>query len=129
MPAARVDVLSLLVRWDQLQWEHCGADLFGSDIIALKIEQEADAFLRAELARAAPTNRRRIIEKFVLAALGSIPWVGAFLSAVAAYFEQLGATIDDRIQSEEYLSLVRRAFRLWDEASTEEKRRYVGPSS
>jgi hypothetical protein len=59
--------------------------LFGNDIIALNMEQEADAFLRAELAKAAPTNRRRTIEKFVLAALGSIPWIGGFLSAVAAY--------------------------------------------
>src|ERR1700726_834588 len=41
-------------------------------------------------------------------------------------FENLGATIDERIQSEGYLQLVRRAFRVWDEASTEEKRRYVG---
>jgi len=34
--------------------------------------------LRAELAKSEPTRRRRIIEKFVLAALGSIPWVGGF---------------------------------------------------
>jgi hypothetical protein len=136
--------------------------VFGDDIIVLNIEQEADAFLRAELAKEAPTGRRRVIEKFVLAALGSIPWIGGFLSAAAAFktddclyrsdslhtqwleeharkigelrktleiiaarFEQLGEAIDDRIQSEEYLTLVRRAFRVWDEASTEEKRRYV----
>jgi len=49
----------------------------------------------------------------------------ATLETITTRFEQLGETIDDRIQSEEYLSLVRRAFRVWDEASTEEKRRYV----
>jgi len=118
--------------------------------------------LRAELAKSEPTRRRRIIEKFVLAALGSIPWVGGFLSAAASFkaeeetlkqdsmqtqwleehqqkismlrdtleeirqrFESLGAGIEERIQSEEYLALVRKAFRTWDEADTQEKRRYI----
>lgn len=118
--------------------------------------------LRQELAKSAPTRRSRIIEKFVLAALGSIPWVGGFLSAAAAYkseegsirqdslqtqwleehhakilalkstlddihrrFENLGDTVDARIQSDEYLGLVRKAFRAWDEADTQEKRRYT----
>jgi hypothetical protein len=118
--------------------------------------------LRAELAKAEPTRRRRIIEKFVLAALGSIPWIGGFLSAAASYkaeegsikqdslqtqwleehqgkiiilretlqeiqrrFEALGTAIEGRITSEEYLTLVRKAFRAWDEADTAEKRRYL----
>ncbi len=115
-----------------------------------------------ELAALEPSGRRRIIEKFVLAALGSIPWVGGFLSAAASLkteqpgvqqdslqtkwlrehegkitllretleeisgrFETLGSTIDERIQSPEYLGLVRKAFRLWDTAETDEKRRYA----
>jgi len=97
-----------------------------------------------------------------MAALGSIPWVGGFVSAaisckiggdtkinslqtqwleeharkidqlmndlakVAQRFESLGEEIDSRIQSEEYLTLVRSAFRVWDNADTEEKRRYGG---
>jgi hypothetical protein len=118
--------------------------------------------LRSELAKSEPTRRRRIIEKFVLAALGSIPWVGGFLSAAASYkaedetlrqdslqtqwleehqekinllratleeirqrFENLGSQIEGRIQSEEYLALVRKAFRIWDEADTQEKRHYI----
>jgi hypothetical protein len=118
--------------------------------------------LESELAKLEPTTRRRIIEKFLLAALGSIPWVGGFLSAAASFkteqagsrqntlqtewlreherkivllrealeaiharFESLGETIDDRIQSEEYLALVRKAFRVWDAAESEEKRKYV----
>jgi hypothetical protein len=125
-------------------------------------ENELIESLRAELAKSEPTRRRRIIEKFVLAALGSIPWVGGFLSAAASYktedgsirqdtlqtqwleehqvkllelkktletvesrFQQLGATIEARIQSDEYLALVRKAFRVWDDADTEEKRRYA----
>lgn len=126
-------------------------------------EQKAVEFIRAEIAAATPSDRRRIFEKFVLAALGSIPWVGGFISAavsvkadegsirtdslqtqwleeharkidelmrsleeVARRFEHLGPQIDERIQSDEYLALVRRAFRTWDRADTDEKRRYVG---
>ncbi|MBN2381327.1 hypothetical protein JXQ70_00455 [bacterium] len=117
--------------------------------------------LRTELAKIEPSRRKRVMEKFVLAALGSIPWVGGFLSAAASYkadegplkqnslqtqwleehhqkiielqetlaeiqerFEGFGTNIDDRIQSEEYLMLVRKAFRTWDEADTNEKRRF-----
>jgi hypothetical protein len=126
------------------------------------VEEQAVEFIRTQLAKAAPSERRRLIEKFVLAALGSIPWVGGFLSAAASFkleqqssrtntlqtqwleeharkiaelmealrhvtgrFEDLGPIIDERIQSEEYLALVRRAFRTWDGADTEEKRTYV----
>lgn len=118
--------------------------------------------LRLELAKSETTRGKRIIEKFVLAVLGSIPWVGGFLSAAASYkaeeetrrqdslqtqwleehqnkittlrdalqeiqqrFESLGAGIEERIQSEEYLALVRKAFRIWDETDTQEKRRYI----
>jgi hypothetical protein len=118
--------------------------------------------LRGELAKSAPSRRRRAIAKFVLAALGSIPWVGGFLSAAASYkaeeasirqdslqtqwleehheklmklratleevqrrFDSLGESIDERLQSDEYLGLVRKAFRAWDEADTEEKRQYT----
>lgn len=39
--------------------------------------------------------------------------------------ESLGAEIDARVQSEEYLGLVRKAFRVWDQADTNEKRRLI----
>lgn len=118
--------------------------------------------LRNELAKAEPTRKRRIVEKFVLAALGSIPWVGGFLSAAANYkteegtirqdslqtqwleehqeklillretlreiqarFDAMGEVIEERIQSEEYLGLVRKSFRAWNDADTQEKRRYA----
>lgn len=137
--------------------------MFDERIISLNIEQEAEVFLRTEIAKASPSDRRRAFEKFVMAALGSIPWIGGFLSAVVNFkteedavrtdslhtqwleeharklaklrttlesivsrFESLGEPIDDRIQSEEYLQLVRRAFRVWDDAATDEKKRYVG---
>jgi len=133
------------------------------DDVQNDFEEKAIQFIRTELSKSAPTDRRRIIEKFVLAALGSIPWVGGFISAAVSYkteegtvrtdnlqtqwlqeharkiaelmkalqdvverFESLGPQIDERIQSHDYLALVRRAFRTWDHADTQEKRRYVG---
>ena len=108
--------------------------------------------IKEELSLIAPTTKKRALEKFGLAALGSIPWVGGFISAAAsikteegtlktdslqtrwleeheikmqilgetlndisASFERLGEAVDDRIQSEEYLDLVRKSFRTWDE--------------
>src|SRR5260370_13229673 len=127
------------------------------------LEEKGLRFSRSELARTAPSPRRRMIEKFILGALGSIPWVGGFISAAVSYkteeaglrtdnlqtqwleeharkigdlmralesiterFEMMGPEIDERIQSEDYLALVRRAFRTWDRADTEDKRRYAG---
>jgi hypothetical protein len=37
----------------------------------------------------------------------------------------LGGEIDERLQSPEYLALVRKAFREWDQADTDEKRRLI----
>jgi hypothetical protein len=118
--------------------------------------------LHAEIEKGEPSRRSRILEKFFLAALGSIPWVGGVLSAAEAYRTDEGATklnhlqtewlkehqkkirllaqtlqeignrlsslgneIDERIQSEGYLALVRKTFRIWDESDTEEKRRLL----
>ena len=49
----------------------------------------------------------------------------ATLATIVERFQNLDDTIDERTQSREYLQLVRQAFRIWDGASTEEKRRYV----
>lgn len=118
--------------------------------------------IRTELEKLNPSTKRRILEKFALAALGSIPWVGGFISALASMkteeagmqtsslqtqwleehqakmetlsatmldigrrFEAIGDEIDERLSSEKYLDIVRKAFRAWDKADTEEKRRYV----
>lgn len=118
--------------------------------------------LRAEIDKAEPSRRGRILEKFFLAALSSIPWVGGVLSAAEGFrtdegnlrlnrlqtqwleehqrkigalakalqeignrLVDLGSEIEERIQSEEYLALVRKAFRIWDESDTEEKRRLL----
>jgi hypothetical protein len=118
--------------------------------------------LHAEIEKVEPSRRSRVLEKFFLAALSSIPWVGGVLSAAEAYrteegasklnhlqtewlkehqkkikllgetlqgignrLRNLGEEIEERIQSEEYLALVRKTFRIWDESDTEEKRRLL----
>jgi len=118
--------------------------------------------LRAEIEKAEPSRRSQILEKFFLAALSSVPWVGGVLSAAETYrseestnklnhlrtewlkehqkkilmlaqtlqdigerLNNLGEEIDERVQSEEYLALVRKAFRVWDESDTDEKRRLL----
>jgi len=107
-------------------------------------------------------GRRAKYGRFALAALGSIPWVGGLLGAIANLhseaeqgqindlqrqwieehrerlnelgralseivnrLEQLGPTVDERVQSEDYLNLVRHGFRTWDQAATAEKRKLV----
>ncbi len=47
--------------------------------------------LNAELEKADPSQRSRIIEKFFLAALSAIPWVGGVLSAAETYRTEEGA--------------------------------------
>jgi hypothetical protein len=128
------------------------------------LSQDAEVLesLHAQIEKAEPSRRSRILEKFFLAALSSIPWVGGVLSAAEAYRTEegsnrlnhlqtewlkehqrkirdlaqtlhdigsrlgaLGSEIDERIQSEEYLALVRKAFRIWDESDTEQKRRLL----
>lgn len=115
-----------------------------------------------ELSKTYSSEFQRAIELFILAALGSIPWVGGFIAAGASFkfdkadikreflqnqwleehskkmhklgltlieitrrFESIGEQINERITSEEYLEIVRKAFRAWDSADTEEKRKYV----
>jgi hypothetical protein len=47
------------------------------------------------------------------------------ISDVTDRLEQFGDEVKDRLESEEYLSIVRKAFRAWDQADTKEKRRFV----
>lgn len=120
------------------------------------------AEVRGELEKLNPDFKKRALEKFALAALGSIPWVGGFISAavnlkteegslkldslqtkwleehekkmqrlngtlteIGQRFDAIGPAIEDRIKSEEYLDVVRKAFRAWDDSDTDEKRKFV----
>ena len=129
----------------------------------MMIDESTVEYYRSEIAKTTKSTKRRAFEKFALAALGSIPWVGGFISAaislkteegslrqesiqtqwldeheikmkrlgqsineIGQRFETLGDQIDDRIQSESYLDLVRKSFRTWDKSDTDEKRKYIG---
>lgn len=103
--------------------------------------------------------------RFAMAALGSIPWIGSYLSILGAVagltaefeqekvngllklwieehepkLEELAKTLDEifsrlnsfgdevqkRIESPEYLALVRKTFRSWDDADTLDKRQML----
>jgi hypothetical protein len=118
--------------------------------------------INSELMKYSTKAKRRIIEKVILAALGSIPWVGAFFSTMVTLkteegsiktdnlhtkwlqehenklreliitltdidkrFDSIGDEIEERVTSEDYLKLVRKSFKVWDDADTNEKRKYV----
>lgn len=49
----------------------------------------------------------------------------ATLSDVFGRIQSLGEEINDRVESQEYLGLIRKAFREWDQADTDEKRRLI----
>ncbi len=51
--------------------------------------------------------------------------LGHTLSTITDRFDGLGEDIQERIQSEEYLGLIRKGFRSWDQADTEEKREFI----
>lgn len=134
----------------------------GTEIIQTGLPPRAVDAIRTEIAKGQSSKSRRISEKFFVAALGAIPWVGGFIAAAAAIrgeesavksddlrtlwleehekklaelmaaldainerFESLGPDIEQRIQSPEYLAIVRQAFRTWDQAETETKRQFV----
>jgi hypothetical protein len=133
----------------------------GEDIVILG-PGDLEEKIRRELDRSLGGDRQRRYHRFLMAALGSVPWVGGFIAAAATLsgdadqtkvnelqqewleehrqklgdlartlieivdrLESMGDEIRQRIESEEYLTLVRRAFRTWDQADTEEKRRLV----
>ena len=119
--------------------------------------------MRAEIEKAEAFGSKRAIEKVILTALSSIPWVGILIGAAASFnskeeanyqsyllklwveqhrrklgelgqalqevqsrLENLGDEINERIESDAYLALVRKAFRAWDQSDTNEKREMLG---
>jgi hypothetical protein len=44
---------------------------------------------------------------------------------ITSRLNNLGDEIEDRIQSEQYLDIVRKSFKAWDNANTDEKRKYI----
>lgn len=56
---------------------------------------------------------------------GKLREPGQTLFEILQRLETLGEEIEQRLQSEEYLALVRKAFRVWDQADTQEKRKLI----
>lgn len=126
-------------------------------IIDTSIEDQ----IKKELETQPGSDRDRIFSKFFGAALGGIPWVGGFLTAmtdlhfddqsknnllyekwldehrnkmkllgetlyeVVKKFSEFSEEINERLESEEYLQIVRKSFRIWNDADTFEKRDLV----
>lgn len=115
-----------------------------------------------ELIKGVSEKKKLVIKKVIMAALGSVPWVGSVLSTTVGIhdgikqsnlndlhkqwleehekrmkelaqtllelinrFDDFGDSINDRLESEEYLKLVRKGFKVWDNSDTEEKRNLV----
>src|SRR5580704_3097256 len=119
-------------------------------------------FSQEALVQRLSQGKNRKYVRFLIAALGSIPWIGGFIAATASLaaereqqgindlqqvwlqehkekiielrntlndifyrLDNFGDQIQDRIESTEYLALVRKAFRSWDEADTQDKKQML----
>lgn len=127
-----------------------------------ELAQLTDEQVKGELARIVESGRRNRYLRLLVAALGSVPWVGGLIAGAAGLtgereqarasdllrqwmeghelavhklqlalvdivtrLEALGDEAGERIQSDEYLALVRKGFRAWDASDTDEKRKLV----
>jgi hypothetical protein len=55
-----------------------------NSIVPADGQKDAVEDIKRELEASAPSKKKRIFEKFTLAALGSIPWVGGFICAAVS---------------------------------------------
>jgi hypothetical protein len=125
-------------------------------------ENEEIERIKAELAETMDSKRQRILMQIMGAVLGTIPWVGGFLSAGLAFksgegqakanqlyeqwfeehqkkmqdlfttvatilkrLDEFPEEINKRLESEEYLNIVRKSFRIWDASDTYEKKEII----
>lgn len=52
--------------------------------------------------------------------------LAAELAALTARLESFGDDVTERLESESYLGLIRKGFRIWDQADTDQKRSHIG---
>lgn len=118
--------------------------------------------IKSELTAASNTQRERIFKQIIGAVLGTIPWIGGFISlglaikdgeeqaktnklyeqwfsehtkkmselsetilAILQRLSEFPDEINERLESEEYLGIVRKAFRIWDSSDTFEKKEII----
>jgi hypothetical protein len=126
------------------------------------IDTSLEEKIKEQLNNSFQSKRNRIFSKIFSAALGSIPWVGGFLSAMTDFksdegqvknnhlyeqwlgehtekmkllaetlieivkrLDEFSEDINERLESENYLQIVRKSFRTWDNADTFEKRELI----
>ncbi|HSS96172.1 MAG TPA: hypothetical protein VLK33_04050 [Terriglobales bacterium] len=70
-------------------------------------------------------ERQELLHEWLQEHQGKLQQLRATLEQMAVRLEGLGKEIEERVTSEQYLTLVRKTFREWDEADTEEKRRLL----
>jgi len=75
--------------------------------------------------REGDVTRDNLVEQWILDHHQRLQFLRQTLDQMASRLERFGEEIDDRIHSEQYLALVRKTFRQWDEADTDEKRRLL----
>jgi hypothetical protein len=133
-----------------------------SDEIKKLTDRSVEEKIKEELIKSFDSKRKRIFSKIFGAALGSVPWVGGFLSAmndlkadeaqvknnelyqqwleehktkmqalaetllrVMKRLDEFTEQVNERLESEEYIQIVRKSFRSWDKSDTQEKRELV----
>jgi len=133
-----------------------------SDEIKKLTDSSVEEKIKEELVKSFDSKRKRIFSKLFGAALGSVPWVGGFLSAmndlkadesqvknnqlyqqwleehktkmqalaetllrVMKRLDEFKEEIDERLESEEYMQIVRKSFRSWDKSDTQEKKELI----
>ena len=133
-----------------------------SDEIKKLVDNSVEEKIKEELIKSFDSKRKRIFSKIFGAALGSVPWVGGFLSAmndlksdesqiksnqlyqqwleehktkmqalaetllrVMKRLDEFKEEINERLESEEFMQIVRKSFRSWDKSDTQEKRELI----
>lgn len=82
----------------------------------------ASASLKAELEQSKTND---LIKLWIEEHEAKLSDLGETIHKIIVRFDSFGDSIKDRIQSEEYLQLVRKGFRIWDKADTEDKRELI----
>ncbi|HHW85956.1 MAG TPA: hypothetical protein GX400_07075 [Chloroflexi bacterium] len=71
----------------------------GEDTSIPATRENSISEIRDELEKLNPDMKKRALEKFALAALGSIPWVGGFISAAVNLKTEEGSLKTDSLQT------------------------------
>lgn len=71
------------------------------------------------------SKNNEIYELWLQEHQSKIEELGKTIADILARFESFGDRINERLQSEEYLEIVRKGFRIWDKSDTTDKRDFI----